>query len=83
MIITKEGCIVVAVGEVISYNGRVYGCMAAPDVFGPGGCGEECAFSKDSRICARMECRSNMRADGLCVLFKLFGEMEGGQDDNQ
>lgn len=76
MIITKEGSIVVAVGEVIAYKGRVFGCKASDSTVR---CGL-CAFNEDDKVCDLMECRLGMRDDGLNVIFKPFGEMEGGEE---
>lgn len=84
MIITKEGKIVVAVGEPIAYAGRVWRCAQdTGSVHNP--CTNRCAFTKSSlqRLCRIMECRFDERPDGLAVHFVPFGAEEGGEDERK
>lgn len=82
MIITKEGHIVVAVGEAIAYSGKVWRC--AQDTYSaPKTCSKYCSFNNPSlrSICKIMECRYSERPDGLAVHFVPFGAEEGGEDE--
>lgn len=78
MIITKEGTIVMAVGDVFVFDGRVYSCEVDTGVDLSGEC-ERCVGNKYPWLCSIMECGSNRRGDGLSVSFKPFGEKEGGE----
>lgn len=81
MIVTKEGKIVVSVGEPIGYEGRVWRCVQDTDR-GSITCEEYCSFgSPDLKpVCEVLECRFSDRPDGLAVHFVPFGAEEGGED---
>ena len=82
MIVTSDWRVVVAVGEPISFRGRIFVCELDPDKDEETGCAI-CAFRK-LQICKLMECRKAHRYDALYVHFKLLGEkVKGGEDDNQ
>lgn len=84
MIVSKEGRIVVAVGEPIGYAGRVWRCVQDTGT-DHNTCVKYCSFNNAdlNPICKIMECRSCDRPDGLGIHFVLFGAEEGGEDDNQ
>lgn len=84
MIINREIKVVVAVGEPISYAGRVWRCVQDVDT-APDTCMNHCSFNNPSLkpLCKVLECRYDERPDGLAVHFVPFGAEEGGEDDNQ
>lgn len=70
MKITKNHQVVVPVGEVIEYEGKVY-CCKRDEKMTSCGC---CAFVLS--LCDIMACGGNDRPDGLYVHFVPFGEEE-------
>ena len=84
MIITKEGHIVVAVGEAIAYAGKVWRCVQDVEPF-HNACTQHCAFGDHplKYLCRTMECRFDERPDGLAVHFVPFGAEEGGEDESK
>lgn len=77
MIITGECKVVVAVGEPIAYDGKVWRCVRDVDT-APNTCKNHCAFYDPflKPLCHIMECRYSERPDGLAVHFVPFGEEE-------
>lgn len=71
MIVTNDWRIVVAVGEPVSFRGRVFVCELDNDMDEETGC-SICAFRK-KRICKLMECCYSNRYDALPVHFKQLG----------
>lgn len=80
MIIGGEIRVVVAVGEAISYAGKVWRCVEDTSTI-PDTC-NHCSFSNPSLkpLCKILECRFGFRPDGLAVHFVPFGEKEGGEE---
>lgn len=79
MILTIEGRVIVAVGEVISYKGRVCECVNDAGLKAGEAC-EKCVFCCHDMACVTLECRSEVRPDGLGVFYRPFGEKEGGEE---
>ena len=84
MTINSEHKVVVAVGESVSYDGKVWRCVLD---FGtsPDNCYKHCSFYNRSMmpICKMMECRYSFRPDGNAVHFVLLGAQEGGEDESK
>lgn len=81
MIITEEGRVYVAVGDVVHFMHSDYVCVVDPIGNKYGGC-KRCAFCK-KRPCNILECCGGYRYDGEYVYFELLSKQEGGEDDNQ